>query len=169
MSDKAKFSYLAGIVDGEGCLTIGAGRRQSGVVNYNSVVCVGNTDPRLIKWLHQNFGGKYYSVNKPSSQSKTPYVWRLLKHKEQELLLLAILPYLIVKRERALILLEFVRLPRTADSSGRQTLFDKLTALNKRGIGVSTNTQDDSGEELKIESGLMGDHESDPVVTQEPI
>lgn len=187
MSDKARFSYLAGIIDGEGCLTIGAGRKQY-CVNYNSIINVANTDIRLIKWLHENFGGKYYSIKKPTPRNKTPYVWRLLKQKEQERLLLAILPYLIIKRERAIILLEFVRLPRTADSSKRKELFDKLTALNKRGIGVTTNTsslpenedystfrskscmpgcncsEGDHGE-VKIESGLTGDCESAPAVT----
>lgn len=170
MSDKTRYAYLAGIIDGEGCFCIGAGRRQKwGVVNYNSHLTVGNTDIRLVQWLKENFGGSYYTVNKPTPRNKTPYVWRLTKKKEQELLTLAILPYLIIKRERAIIFLEFVRLPATENPEKRTELWNKLRILNKRGVGVETNMQDASSPEAMIESELQGDLQSDPVVTQEPI
>ena len=59
MSDKAKFSYLAGIIDGEGCLTIGAGRKGN-ITNYNSIIMVTSTSEKLIKWIQTHFGGNYY-------------------------------------------------------------------------------------------------------------
>lgn len=181
MSEKTKFAYLAGILDGEGCLSIGAGRRQKwSVINYNSIVSVANTDIRLIKWLHQNFGGNFFDGKQQRPTNKKHYIWRLLKRKDIELLLLAVLPYLIVKREQAINLLEFVRLPREENPTKRRELWEKMASLNKRGIGVTTNTSSNAAREnmakfidrvldtLKIESGLTGDCESDPVVTQEP-
>jgi hypothetical protein len=198
MSDKTKYAYLAGIIDGEGCLSIGAGRRQKwGVVNYNSIMSVANTDIRLIKWLHSNFGGNFFNGKQQRPTIKKHYIWRVLRHKDIELLLLAILPYLIIKREQAIILLELVRMSRDENPAKRKELWEKMAVLNKRGIGVTTNTsssydkpevftkqncfneQDDFSEnfdwaalqrlrKMKIESGLMGDHESDPAVTQEP-
>lgn len=163
---KAKYGYLAAIIDGEGCLSIGAGRRQKwGVINYNSIVSVANTDIRLIKWLQENFGGNFFTAKQATPRNKIPYVWRLLKKKDIELLLLAIMPYLIIKKERAAILLDFVRLPREADPAKRKEYFDKLTVLNKRGIGVETNTSSCPEMDMKIESGLQGDLQSVPTVT----
>ncbi len=193
MSEKTKFAYLAGIIDGEGCLSIGAGRRQKwGVINYNSIVSVANTDIRLIKWLHRNFGGRFFDGKQQRPNNKKHYIWRLLKRKDIEVLLLAVLPYLIVKREQAIVLLDLVRLPSTENPAKRQELWEKMAVLNKRGVGVTTNTSgasfinrnsfmwktvDDFTEawkknsvanDSKIESGLTGDRESDPAVTQEP-
>jgi hypothetical protein len=198
MSEKTKFAYLAGIIDGEGCLSIGAGRRQKwGVVNYNSIVSVANTDIRLIKWLHQNFGGNFFDGKQQRPNNKKHYIWRLLKRKDIEVLLLAVLPYLIVKREQAIVLLELVRLPSTENPVKRQALWEKMAVLNKRGVGVTTNTSSElvpaqidqlivdalhkchekwvkeglvpPYTDSKIESGLTGDRESDPAVTQEPV
>lgn len=191
MSEKTKFAYLAGIIDGEGCLSIGAGRRQKwGVINYNSIVSVANTDIGLIKWLHTNFGGNFFDGKQQRPNNKKHYIWRVLKRKEIEILLLAVLPYLIVKRNQAIVLLEFVRLPRDMNPEKRQELWEKLGVLNKRGLGVTTNTSSvfdspviqrylESVDEqiinetigepnTKIESGLTGDRESDPTVTLEP-
>jgi hypothetical protein len=164
---KAKYGYLAAIIDGEGCLSIGAGRRQKwGVINYNPIVSVANTDVRLIDWLVANFGGNFFIQKQQTPRNKQAYVWRLLAKREIELLLLAVMPYLIVKDERAKILLEFVRLPRMADPNKRKELFDKLTVLNRRGIGVEANTSSTSSD-VKIGSELQGDLQSVPPVTEE--
>jgi hypothetical protein len=166
MSDKAKYSYLAGIIDGEGCLTIGAGRKGK-VTNYNSIIMVTSTSEQLVKWLQHNFGGNYYKSGRIVPRSKPAFIWRFLKHKEIELLLLAILPYLIIKREQAIILLEFVRLPRKDVPEKRNELFQKMKLLNQRGIdNVETNTQDMGNNSLKIESELTSDSKSAPVVIQ---
>lgn len=170
MSDKAKYSYLAGIIDGEGCLTIGAGNKGT-VTNYNSVVMVTSTSEKLVKWLLHNFGGNYYKAEAVKN-CKAAFRWRFLKKADIERLLLAILPYLIIKREQAILLLEFVRLERVDNPEKRGELYEKMKVLNKRGLdSVTTNMQDkvllmDNGGTLKIESELMGDHESAPVVTQ---
>ena len=166
MSDKAKFSYLAGIIDGEGCLTIGAGRKGN-IINYNSVIMIANTDERLIKWLQQNFGGNYYKASRIDPRWKQAYIWRFLKKKDIETLLLAVLPYLIVKREQAITLLEFARLPRYQETpEKRAELHAKIKQLNKRGNdSVTTNTQEAEDDSVKIESELIGDNESELMVT----
>lgn len=164
MPDKAKYSYLAGIIDGEGCLTIGAGRKGN-VTNYNSIIMVTSTSEKLIKWLVGNFGGNYYKSNRIVPNSKPAYIWRFLKHKEIELLLLAILPYLIIKREQAILLLEFVRLPRKDVPEKREELFQKMKTLNKRGLDSVTTNMLDTDNSVKIESELTGDSKSELMVT----
>lgn len=160
MSDKAKFSYLAGIIDGEGCLTIGAGRKGN-VTNYNSVIVVASTNEKLIQWLQHNFGGNYYKAGREVPNCKPAFIWRFLKKAEIEKLLLAILPYLIIKREQAIALLEFVRLPRYLENpDAREAIYQRLKLLNKRGMDSVTTNMRDTDLSVKIESELMGDHES---------
>src|SRR6185437_431121 len=113
------------------CLTIGAGRKGK-ITNYNSIVMVTSTDERLVKWLIKNFGGNFYKTS-ASGKCRAAYRWRFLKQKEIEILLLAVLPYLIIKREQAITLLDFVRLERTAPSEKRAALYQKMSLLNKRG------------------------------------
>jgi len=171
MSDKAKFGYLAGILDGEGCLTIGAGQKET-CTNYNSIVVVQNTSKKLIDWLQAKFGGSVYLSKKETDKTKAAYMWRILKKKDIEILLLAVLPYLVVKREQAKILLEFVRLPREANNELRAVYFQQLKVLNARGVSVETNTQEGTIHIPrmrflpKIEPELIGDNESTPDVNQ---
>ena len=141
MSDKAKYGYLAGILDGEGCITIGAGQKET-CINYNSIVVVQNTSRVLIDWLHNKFGGSVYLSKKATEKTKEAYMWRVLKKRDIEVLLLATLPYLVVKREQAKYLLAFVRLPENAAVAQRKFLHDCLKELNSRGVSLTTNTQD---------------------------
>ena len=169
MSDKAKYAYLAGIIDGEGCLTIGAGRKGN-ITNYNSVIMIASTDEKLIKWLQHNFGGNYYKSSRVSEKWKQAYIWRYLKKKEIEVLLLAVLPYLIIKRKQAILLLEFVRLPRYQETpEKREEIYQKMRLLNKRGNdSVMTNMQESDEQPTTRESlNFTGDSESDPRVILE--
>jgi|ERR1035437_6739650 hypothetical protein len=162
MSDKAKCGYIAGIIDGEGCLTIGAGQKET-CINYNAIVAVQNTSKQLIDWIQSKFGGQVYLSKKETTKTKAAWMWRLTKKDAIEHFLLAILPYLIVKREQAKILLEYVRLSREANSELRAVFYQRLRILNARGVSLTTNTQEAS-QEVMIESELHGDMQSEPTV-----
>ena len=178
MSDKAKYGYLAGIVDGEGTITIGrseyvAHRKAEGsrpARQYNSLgfhvkVSVKNTDLRLMKWLKNRFGGEYYDAKSKNPSWKDSYVWHHAAESKQEFLL-AILPYLIIKREQALVALEFLRIDsQVRCPEKRQALYEKIVTLNQRGKLVETNTQDAPEDGVMIESVLTGESESAPTVT----
>ena len=163
MSDKAKYAYLAGIIDGEGCISIGAGKKET-CINYNALLLVQNTSKELIDWIQEHFGGQVYLSKKATEKTKTAWMWRFTKKKDIELILLAVLPYLVVKREQAKILLNFVRMERTENSELRRLAYEKLRALNSRGKSVTTNTQETSIE-VKRESELISDNESELMVT----
>lgn len=162
MSDKANAAYFAGIIDGEGCLAIGAGKKQT-CINYNALMLVSNTNKKLIDWIQSRFGGQVYLSKQQTGNQKEAWMWRSTKKDHIEKLLLMILPYLIIKREQAKTLLNFVRLPRVANSELRETYWQQLRVLNHRGVSLTTNTQDASREAM-IESELIGDDESDPSV-----
>lgn len=64
-------AYLAGILDGEGCFSIG----KSSKGYYNLRVDVVNTDRRLIEWLHVNFGGYTGDRNTEKVEWKNKQTW----------------------------------------------------------------------------------------------
>lgn len=163
--DKGKCCYLAGIIDGEGCLIISRSDRGN-YQNYYGRIHVKNTDKRLMKWLVDYFGGNIHTNKPKSDKHSVAYSWYFSGNaKSKEVFLLAIMPYLIIKREQAKVLVEFFRLSEQKCPELRKKLYQKMHSLNKRGPIVETNTQDSSLSELKIESELGGDAESAPTVT----
>ncbi len=97
--------YLAGIMDGEGTFHIGHHNKNSR--SLTSRLYVVNTDVRLINWLHENFGGLIYtrtSIKNPHWKKKFEWVVnvsQIIPITE------AILPFLIVKKEQAELMIKF--------------------------------------------------------------
>lgn len=96
-------AYMAGIVDGEGCLYIGQVRRnKSGEIKCHHIGClkIDSADKVLIDWLLDTFSGTNSARNRWTSKRKykrTIHTWvatgdRLLDLCEQ------ILPYLTIKK-----------------------------------------------------------------------
>lgn len=161
MSDKAKYGYLAGIIDGEGSLIVSRSNRGS-YMNYYGRIHVKNTDYRLIKWLLDHFGGNVHH-HPPADlvKHKIAYSWYFSGDAhDKETLLLAVMPYLIVKKEQAKILVEFFRMSGEVNPPRREELYQQITKLNRRGPTVETNTQATEQASVKIESELVGDYKS---------
>lgn len=166
MNDKVKYGYLAGIIDGEGCLIISRSNRGS-YMNYYGRIHVKNTDQSLMKWLVNNFGGNVHK-HIPSNAIKhsIAYSWYFAGNAHsKEVLLLALMPYLIVKKEQAKVLIEFFRMSGEKNPDKREQLYQKMIALNRRGPTVETNTQIAEENSVKIESELIGNSESGLMVT----
>ena len=165
MSEQTNWSYLAGLLDGEGHISLLKNRphRQAEGFVLTLEIGITNRSLPLMKWLIQKFGGVYYHRSSDNPNWADRYDWSPKGRKNREELLLGILPYLLIKREQALVALEFLRID-GKDPEKRLALVNRLTELNRRGKSVTTNTQEIS-QEVKIESELVGDHESDPMVT----
>jgi hypothetical protein len=86
------------------------------------------------------------------------------RRENQELLILAVLPYLVIKKEQAKTALRYIRLPRVAPEE-RMKLHLLMKSLNKP-ASVTTNMSGTS-QGVKRESELVGDYESVPVVIQD--
>lgn len=180
MSDKAKWGYLAGLIDGEGHISITRSDKPAFTtkrgkiipcpIRYGIIVAVTNTDFRLMKRLKELFGGSYNGGKpfKGHPNWKPKYQWNVCSNKDKELVLLAVLPYLVLKREQAIIALEFIRLCNEKSPEKRQELYEKNIVLNKRGKLVEANTSccPDNGQ--VIESDLIGNSESEGRVTDLP-
>jgi hypothetical protein len=106
LPDAIGLAYLAGIVDGEGSIRSGG---------YNTKtdwqITVSNTDPNLMEWL-KTIGGRVYVPSMASNQlgHKQCFTWSVHRSNEVVALLMALLPYLIIKREPARRALSAMRL-----------------------------------------------------------
>jgi len=102
-------AWAAGIVDGEGTLTIKSSGRDRKYLQM--LVAIGNTDGRMIDTVHRNWGGyihgktaEYLTTSKAVASRPAYIVW-FSDYDEIKSLLIDILPYLKTKQDHALVLL----------------------------------------------------------------
>lgn len=107
MSNKLELAYLAGIIDGEGCITINLRHPRDGrSIRHDLNVQCNMQNQKAILLLGQIFGGlKNYRV-KDKKSNKIVYEWRVSNRKAYECLK-QLFPYLRVKKEQALLGIEF--------------------------------------------------------------
>lgn len=134
-NNKTDFAYLAAILDGEGHLRITKTKQYSWTgVCYHKSITVPNCNKSLMRYLQRHFGGVYKPCrrNNPNPKHSPSYVWALFGNKLQEDLLLAVLPYLIIKKQQATNILSMIRLKRKINPEERERLWKATTALNFR-------------------------------------
>ena len=104
----SKWSYFAGIIDGEGYLglKIQRKRKQHHIQSYVAEVSVSNTNLELINWIHKNFGGRILTENIRKGKWKIVYIWRAYSN-EISSILRNVKKYLIVKKEKAECILDY--------------------------------------------------------------
>lgn len=99
-------AYIAGIVDGEGHIEIGLNvETRKPHTRYAISVVVTNTDYGLLDWLQRRLPGSYIREKHyaaPKAHWKPAWSLRLHRRGSVKSLLQELLPYLIVKRDRAL-------------------------------------------------------------------
>jgi hypothetical protein len=173
MSPNSRNAYMAGLMDGEGSFSISKITKPNGKnIHYAPNIRLYNTNPKIINWTIQNFGGApSWSSNNGGNivglkSQKKMCQWFLTGRPRMEKFILSILPYLRAKREQAELLLEYLRMNGRHDPPARQKLMERISFLNNDDDfsgTVETNTQDTSPD-VKIESELVGDHESESTV-----
>ena len=132
MYSVAELAYLAGIIDGEGSIYIGnfSSNKKTGALYYQTNIEVTNTDPNLIKWLTDNFGGRtnVYTKNQtPKNSTKTIYRW-IVSGVLLERICHAVLPYLVIKTRQCEIMIQM-----------RSTFTKENHVKGKKGIQPITN------------------------------
>jgi len=110
-TDKA---WMAGFVDGEGCITISKQvRKNRPSPAYRVSITIANSDRRVLDFFLVNYGGAIYHVHerrrdKHSVKWADAFDWHCpISSSEQ--FLLDILPYLRIKYQQATYCLEFLR------------------------------------------------------------
>jgi len=105
-------AYLAGFFDGEGTLgvyKVSDPRRKTGGFYYRVNMKIVNTHKGVIFGLCEKYGGSTVVYHPRQGQAQTAYTWSVNKADLQLEILLDIFPYLIVKKEQAEIVIEFLR------------------------------------------------------------
>ena len=158
MNDKIKWSYLAGIFDGEGTVCIGQSKSKIGTETLYLQTKIANTKLELMRWLIKHFGGVYYSSQHAGRNSVECYQWMPKGKKNREKFFLGILPYLVIKRQQVVLALDFDRIYSEGskilkDSSvylensvKREEIRLQICQLNHRG---SVETTRESSEEVQ--------------------
>jgi hypothetical protein len=129
-----EIAYVAGIIDGEGTLSITGketlSRRGTLYWNYDLEVTVTNTSVKLMEWLVTKFGGEIMPRSKPLKKThKQCYRWRLRDNAARIAFLRAVQPFLVIKQRQADLLLEYLLLPRISPRR-RYEIFQEVSALN---------------------------------------
>lgn len=130
--------YIAGLIDGEGSLMINWYRGQPHL-NFSCLMVIGMTHEGVISWLADILGVTYEKLT-PKNR-KPIYRLRLQTSDNLQKLLEALLPWLIVRREQAEIVLKFLNLEQKGDvreyAKKRAELYLRIRELNKRGSRFS--------------------------------
>lgn len=107
---KTEWAYFAGIIDGEGSLTIGSyAQTAKGTPTFNSALGISNTEEALIDWVVARFGGAkmtYTRSQTPKNARRTVYRWQVTGHKLLAICQ-AVLPYSVIKKRQLEIMIEF--------------------------------------------------------------
>ena len=137
IKDKA---YIAGIIDGEGGFCINKFK-----TGYRPYVSIANTDYRVIKYLQSHINGCVMK-NKPRKFNHKPVYRLFLNSTAVRQMMDKVLPYLIVKKEQAILVKKALKISAqvkhrkgfTGSSNILQRpkleiLYQAVKKLNKRG------------------------------------
>lgn len=121
-------AYLAGIVDGEGTITLT--RHHKGELPGPNVT-IANNDLKLLQWVKERAGGTIVSKKKRQPHHGDSYVWGVKQDRAIRFLEL-IINYLIIKRPQAeLIVNEYKAVTHRAGKYSPEMLAKKMALVEK--------------------------------------
>lgn len=140
-----EFAYIAGIIDGDGCIHINKKKgNKERSLNFSLEVTIINTSEKLMNWLFDKIGGSLYFEKKRLSP-KWKRVYRLrISRRQAGFLLEKISPYLVRKKRQAeigLLLRSYTRKKEKGNTrrltegeiNERHLLYQEMKKLNRRG------------------------------------
>lgn len=147
MTTKEKHAYTAGFVDGEGYIGMVKRYDKTGKEPFYAVpiVKIANTDYEVLYLLKEEYGGYIGKerIDKKAKNSKPSRMWELKNRKLVKIFLEKIFPYLIIKKERAKIVLSFIeecgtwRQQYGVSEEKRIEYYWKMRELNRRGLATT--------------------------------
>ena len=140
MIDKIKYAYLAGIIDGEGCVSI---RKcpQGKNIYFKPMVEVAMCDRQPIDLLCSSFANNSVWFEVPKGKWRPQHKWRVTGTNVISVLEKT-LPYLLVKKNQAILCLDFCKLilkrggkftsqkEKIQNNKERERLFNLMYSLN---------------------------------------
>lgn len=140
-TSEAEKGYIAGIIDGEGCIGAYEVMKESGNTYISTYISVVNTDRRLVDYLHGVIGmGSVGKHRKANGNHKASFQFRVFPGQTKQFLEV-ILPYLKLKCEQANLVMELNDMHRYSNGKhGRfyperqYEILDRLRELNVKGV-----------------------------------
>lgn len=141
------YARLAAYIDGEGCISVSVSRKKEWKHDsVSATLSVHNTDPRLIQWCLERWGGRVYKTEQNNKRWSDSYGWRVTCQQAREILE-ACLPFFIIKREQAEIAIALQKTCRYWGAAGapedihilRWNLRQQLSALKGRNARLRYN------------------------------
>lgn len=104
---KVQLAYMAGLIDGEGCISFHFIRPSNGNMSFTSDFTINNTDKTMMRWVYNIFGGRWCPER--WGLLATRQIYRIHFNHEQALpILSAVLPYIVAKKRQIEIVLEYL-------------------------------------------------------------
>jgi len=143
MLSETEAAYLAGIIDGEGCVSVGWRLKKY----LTPTLQITNTRLELLEWVKARCGGSIYSPAEKRPNRKPSHLWTTAGQKALNVLR-EVRPYILLKGEQIDLLLALPRQStKERDSLGRikakmgpeelaqnRELVAKMRELNRRGV-----------------------------------
>jgi len=134
MPTEEEKAYIAGFIDGEGCLNIHSWKKNNRTLRHLRVMVV-NTDPTVLEFIKGIYGG---SLSSSDYIPKNKIRWILTITSRKALVLLEdIRPYLRIKQKQADVCIFFQKertyTKKKTDRVWDKTLTEIMHGLNKRG------------------------------------
>lgn len=131
-------SYLAGIIDGEGCIsTKFTWSKRSKNKTVTVWLSVANTYLPLLEWVKEVTGAGGIYAHKGRALWKPGYHWAIQGKDDVRRVLSAVRPFLKIKAAQADLCLELLELKdarkSTDNRAGQMELSDQIRFLNKKG------------------------------------
>jgi hypothetical protein len=142
---ETELAYLAGLLDGEGTISVYCSDCKVKGFTYSRIrmmVKVYNSDLVMLNWIKNKFGGLIYEVGKDRPTNwKRGFAWQI-GHKQAAQILRLCLPFLITKRRQAEIFITISETTKRRGSNGtpsyvlalREELMGELRTLTRRGV-----------------------------------
>lgn len=131
---KTDWAYLAGLIDGEGCLTIDSGTYgHSANPTYTLRLIISMTDLDVGNWLVKKFGGAMWHHDARVGGRKRYFIWKVTNWKVRRVLDNTY-KFLIVKKKRAQIAYRWLGLKRFTRKNYKSGRFSPMPVrtLNAR-------------------------------------
>ncbi|MEK6883739.1 MAG: LAGLIDADG family homing endonuclease [Nanoarchaeota archaeon] len=125
-------AYVAGLIDGEGTITVHHhGRKIGQKSQYLPFICIGNTNKQCLEFVQKYYYG-HITTRKKRQDRKIAYDWNIEGYKRTNRLLNDILPFLQIKKRQAQLLIEYQIFNRTTSelTEEKRQFINSIRSLN---------------------------------------
>ena len=127
--DKEVLAWAAGLIDGEGCISIAKADRKLKSPHYKMQVQVAMCHKPTIERLYEMFGGSV-SMRHGKGHNRNSWTWTIFNN-QAAVLLKSLLPYMVTKQDEAKVAVEFQEHVVATPSRGWQGLLPETLAARE--------------------------------------